>query len=1114
MFDNQRILIGLLLTFYSFIVVPLLAQPVRNPFWYYKPTDYKGGLHNYAFVQDQKGLIYVGNEEMVLEYDGLKWRNIPIKPGKGVNVYALGIDSLNRIYVGGNKEFGYLIPNNIGQLEYKSLYDSLPPGKEGFGTIIKIHTTPSGVFFVSPTKVIFWNGFNFNFYTPQGLIKETFFFYNKLYAFIENIGLTVFESGKFIELPYGADFVNYGFIGMTKYRKKNQYLVYTKNNGFFLYNDPTNIIKINELNIPQDKLIAVKTNYDEVLKYYDPIGLTGLDNDRFAIYTRLGGIFIFDKDFNLKSIINRTKGLKFNRVRSLFSDKENFLWVGLENGINKVDYKSQYSIYNENSGIEGSALCVTKYNNKIFVGTTNGIFIERKFVSILEAETEQKVFLPILNFSSLVHKFMTINSVLYAITSDGIFRIDDNNFSVTKIIPGDFNNYLFIEESNELILCGEKGVFIYNIKQDPLGIKLDLKNHFNYLPNDINSWLKIDGLSNDTTKVIYASTQRNGFYKFEINEADGTIRDFNLNQFNDKKLEQTFLIGLKGQYFIGCSQGILEIDNQTFSLKETKLFGKDLTPNAKRKVLKIFKTHKNDLWIQSIKNKKFELGICNFNGINYNDYDKGIFKGVDLGAINDLYDDETNEIIWFAGFEGLESYREKLFNSYTTAPPTIIRAVYVNFDSLVFGGHHQNIVGNVSSVQDPSTIKTFTSNYNNISFEFCAPNTHNIENILYSYFLEGYSTNWSPWSKTNRIEYTNLGEGKYTFKVRAMTIEGTIGKPDKYTFFVLAPWYLTTWAFILYALLFALIIYLAFKISLRRINAAKQRLEKLVKERTYEISIKNKELEEQRNEIEQKNKDLTDSINYAQRIQQAILPEFEEINRIFPENFVLFMPRDIVSGDFYFFCEITKEINGVTKRLAVVAAADCTGHGVSGAMMSMMGATLLNEIVALKQIYKPGKILTLLNQRLQNDLKQGKTDALSRDGMDIALCTLDLDTREMWFSGALRPCYIIRKKELIEFKGNKFPIGGMLIDEEKNYQEDYIQLQPDDRIYLSSDGYVSQFGGPKGKKFATKRFKDVLLAIQQHNLTEQKLELILELQDWMGDIPQVDDILVIGLKVI
>jgi serine phosphatase RsbU (regulator of sigma subunit) len=226
------------------------------------------------------------------------------------------------------------------------------------------------------------------------------------------------------------------------------------------------------------------------------------------------------------------------------------------------------------------------------------------------------------------------------------------------------------------------------------------------------------------------------------------------------------------------------------------------------------------------------------------------------------------------------------------------------------------------------------------------------------------------------------------------------------------------------------------------------------------------------------------------------------------------MPRDIVSGDFYFFCEITKEINGVTKRLAVVAAADCTGHGVSGAMMSMMGATLLNEIVALKQIYKPGKILTLLNQRLQNDLKQGKTDALSRDGMDIALCTLDLDTREMWFSGALRPCYIIRKKELIEFKGNKFPIGGMLIDEEKNYQEDYIQLQPDDRIYLSSDGYVSQFGGPKGKKFATKRFKDVLLAIQQHNLTEQKLELILELQDWMGDIPQVDDILVIGLKVI
>lgn len=1087
-----------------------IAQPARYPIVYFKPADYKGGLHNYAFVQGKRGLIYVGNEEMVLEYDGLNWRNIPVK--SGVNVYSLAVDTLNRIFVGGNNEFGYIVPNSQGKLEYNSLSNSLPTGTSGFGDIITIHPSTNGVFFVSPKKIFYWNGAKFQLHTPQGFIRQTFYYNNHLFAFIEGIGLTLFESGKFIPLPHGEEFAKQGFVGMIKFRR-DQYLVLTKESGFYLYNNPTRFFSLKQTdNISSnEKIFTVKTDFDIYLKQYDPYGIELLDNDRFAVYTHLGGVFIFDKEFKLKSILNKSKGLKFNRVRNIFSDRENFLWVGLENGINRIDYKSQYSIYSENSGIEGSALCVRRFKDKLYIGTTNGIFIEKIFKSKLESELEQKVFIGFQNISSSVNKFMALDDVLYAITSDGLYRINDQTLHAELIVPGDFNQYLILHETNEIMLSGSKGVYLYALEKISKQIKFIFKYQFPNLPTDITNWQQVDHLSNEETKVIYASTFRNGLAKIVFNNKDGQADVYWLNQYNNRDLEQTYLIGIKNKFYVGTGHGILEID-PNFALRETKDFGDELTPKARRKILRLFKMQDGDLWVQSLKDDKYELGICNFNGVNYADYDEGVFRGVDLGAINDIFDDKINEKIWFAGFEGLESFHEDIFDNAELEPRVLIRSVYANYDSLIFGGTHRNKLGFQSNKQDPSNITTLTSDYNAVTFYFCAANTHNEENVSYSYFLEGSSSNWSPWSSNTKIDFTNLSKGKYVFKVKARSASGKEGKTDIYTFNVLAPWYLTTWAFISYIIIIAGIIFIIFKISLSRINAARLRLEKLVKERTYEVLIKNKELESQRNEIEQKNKDLTDSINYAQRIQQAILPEFHEINKAFPDNFVLFMPRDIVSGDFYFFNQIEKEINGEIKHYSIFAAADCTGHGVSGAMMSMMGSTILNEIVSLSKIHQPDEILLQLNDRLQNDLKQGKSDSLSRDGMDIALCTVDMDSMEMWFGGAMRPCYIIRNKELIELKGNKFPIGGMMLDEQRNYCADYFKLEKGDQVYLSSDGYVSQFGGEKSKKFTTKRFKDVLQAIQHLSMTEQKLELILELEDWMGEVAQVDDILVIGVK--
>jgi len=256
--------------------------------------------------------------------------------------------------------------------------------------------------------------------------------------------------------------------------------------------------------------------------------------------------------------------------------------------------------------------------------------------------------------------------------------------------------------------------------------------------------------------------------------------------------------------------------------------------------------------------------------------------------------------------------------------------------------------------------------------------------------------------------------------------------------------------------------------------------------------------------LAQKNKDITDSINYAQRIQEAILPNIKQIQQLIPESFLFYKPKDVVSGDFPWFLKKGDDI--------FIAAVDCTGHGVPGAFMSLIAFFLLNRIVNRFNITQPAAVLDRLHIGVQHTLKQHVKDAQARDGMDIAFCAVDVKKRKVEYAGAYRPLFIIRKGELIEIKADKFPIGGESQNNEK-FTNHQIDVQKDDIIYLFSDGYVDQFGGERNKKFMTKRFKELLIKINSLDLLQQKERLEKEMKDWMGNNEQVDDVLVIGFKV-
>jgi serine phosphatase RsbU (regulator of sigma subunit)/HAMP domain-containing protein len=281
-------------------------------------------------------------------------------------------------------------------------------------------------------------------------------------------------------------------------------------------------------------------------------------------------------------------------------------------------------------------------------------------------------------------------------------------------------------------------------------------------------------------------------------------------------------------------------------------------------------------------------------------------------------------------------------------------------------------------------------------------------------------------------------------------------------------------------------------------------LEHKVVERTEQVVKQKEEIQEKTKELETLFKQVTDSIHYAKRIQEAILPPLSLVKSILPESFILYKPKDIVSGDFYW---IDKK-----NDWSYFAAVDCTGHGVPGAFMSIVGYNLLKDILNNSNAITPAAIMDKMNDGVANTLHSGSSDNQTKDGMDMTLCALNYKTLELQFAGAFNPLYIVRNNELLQFKADKFPIG-MFIGEKQNFTNNSVQLQNGDNVYIFSDGYADQFGGPKGKKYMAGNFRELLKEMSKLPIENQSINLNQTIEEWRGNLEQVDDILVIGIKV-
>jgi serine phosphatase RsbU (regulator of sigma subunit) len=619
--------------------------------------------------------------------------------------------------------------------------------------------------------------------------------------------------------------------------------------------------------------------------------------------------------------------------------------------------------------------------------------------------------------------------------------------------------------------------------------------------------------------------------------ARSALRRFNLSGTNEPEIHsygmgkglpedesmRLFTDPENGEILVGTREGFYRYDSYQDTLFFDSLFNSPL-PEGKNKIMTFHKGAEYLYWF-SFENENRGWGILgarrNSNGFELI-YDRA-FRVLSPAASTDVFYTDDDQQLWFSKANQLFHFDQSKSAEHTGSFQVLMRNVKIAGDSILFHGTHSlaDASGHrrIIAKQEETFQPRLKYLYRELEFQWSAPYYMNERQIRYSYFLEGYSNQWSDWGRSRSIKYTNLPHGKYVMKVKARNIFGDESPAVSYAFSISRPWYATFTAIALYIVLsISLTVFV-----LLYTRGLKQRAE-LLERQNREIELQKQELENlneettaQRDEIEaqrdaitlqkeligrQKNA-MTDSIRYARRIQDAVLPAKEVMRYLLPKHFVFYRPRDIVSGDFFW----------VDKKDETVwlAVADCTGHGVPGAFMSMLGISLLNEIYGQYSGQPTHEIMDELRDQVISSLGQTGDRYEAKDGMEMALVAINTKTREIQFTGAMQNLYTFQKGELVIIRGDRMPVG-IHSEGSTMFTSHKLTLERGDTLYLFSDGYADQFGGKNRKKFGTARLKALLTKLQQNIMHDQKEALKKEFYEWKGNEEQIDDVLMIGIK--
>jgi serine phosphatase RsbU (regulator of sigma subunit) len=609
---------------------------------------------------------------------------------------------------------------------------------------------------------------------------------------------------------------------------------------------------------------------------------------------------------------------------------------------------------------------------------------------------------------------------------------------------------LAIDSKNQLWVGTQTGLIYHDIDQDK---SQQLRQR--------------DGLNGSNISTVYADSKDRIWVGVE-GRGLNLIIDDKIDKIDIQGNPTCFVEDNEGNIWIGTqTKGVLICNGDSVIRKITQNDG--ILSNS---ITSLNTDKKNNVFIGT----SHGLNKIDPTGVVHMYTERSGFTGTEAKE-NSTYRD-SNGNLWFGTVKGVVKYNPNQDFSKEQEPITNISGLMINYEkSELKSGLRLNYSEN-----------TIMFDYNSISFD-------NPDAIRFQIMLEPAENEWRPITEQTSAIYSSLAPNKYIFKIKAKNSAGIWNsEPITYEFTIKPPFY-KTWWFILAAIAAGIIGIISYiKVREKNLIREKKILEEKVEERTAEVVQKSIE-------IEKKNKDITDSIRYAKRIQTAVLPP----ELPFEDTFIFFRPKDIVSGDFYWLETIDNK--------EMIAAVDCTGHGVPGAFLSILGHSMLTKIVREYGILEPAKILDQLDVEIVNALHQkGESDLVVNDGMDLALICYNRDTQILEFAGAYNPLLQIRNGEMEEIKADRFPIGMSSVHDSKKFTHHEIKVEKGDSYYIFSDGYADQFGGEDGRKFRKKNMKDLLISIQNMSMHEQGEELERFMLDWMKNYEQIDDIVFIGRK--
>ncbi len=1044
--------------------------------------------------QDPRGVMYIGTTEGLVLYNGQSWKNFFLNAGKAV--LSIDIDDNGIVYIGSESNFGYLKADEYGKIKYFNLCAYLDSADRVLTDVWKVFVTKEGVYF--------WTAMALYRYkyeagkSPKECIKIWHSNYGEIYPYMvydslyidTDSGLVCMKNDT-LKPVYGKDFAKKIKVRMTLPYPEGKVLC-ANDSMLYVYNpyekDATKRLLV-EPYLDSEKVKAT----NEFIRENGIYEATMLADSTYALCSDYAGIIIIDRKGEILRRINSSDGLQNDAVQQVFQDRQGELWAGMGHGISRIEIASAFSFWDKKNNLETPINTICKHNGKLYAGTDlNLAYLDNtnnfKTVPGTDIDYPQHLVVKSIKTPDQTHHLLDcFDDGIYEIFDDRIEKISDtrtillhqSTFDSSKIYVMDQNknSFKYIQYKNnkwtesEVLatydkyaknICEEDSTTLWCIMQGvPHIIKID-ENYKLYKM----SRKRIMGLFVFAVKKInnniYFLTGNPGLYKYENNsyKKDRAIFDGHLNKI--------FLYNLN------------QIDSNKF-------YYIDIYKDAKYLISKMKK-----------ENGKFQLETTPYKRLN---------------NFRDAYLDGDKNL-WVISNEKIYKIDETQKN-YDIPIFTIIDKVLMNQDSVIFAGTYyteDNCPPTVSPTQPENYILDLDYKNNNLTFEYALTSYDVSEKNLYSFALckDNEAPKWSSWKNETKKDFTNLREGKYTFKVKGKNIFDKESPICEYSFVIKPPWYRTYWAYALYVILFAGFVYSLLKINSKRLQNENLKLEQIVKERTAEIMQQKEEIETiaetlqvANKEIKDKNQQITDSIQYAKRIQTAAMPGDAQIKQILPSFFIFFKPRDIVSGDYYWIREIKDSI--------IIMAADCTGHGIPGAFMSMLGIALYNEIARRSEINNVAVSLDVLRDELKKTLRQTENENTS-DGIDLSVIAIDRKKREMQFAGANNPIFVVQNGVLQTYKADKMPVGIYFIEKPFKYQT--IKINAGDRIYMFSDGYIDQFGGNDEFKFTIKRLRELIQANTDKSMREQYEIIKTTHEKWINGNFQMDDILVVGIEIV